>query len=75
MTRCNEFVYESPMMTLSRFKYGLYDDLRRELFTRGVCDLEYAYQIVWNLNASRRSYYQRSSYYKTHGARTNFGQT
>jgi len=31
LTRCSEFVDESPMMTLSRFRSGLCDDLRREL--------------------------------------------
>ena len=40
MTRCSEFVDESLMMTLSRFRSGLCDYLCREHFARGVCDLE-----------------------------------
>ena len=31
-TWCGEFVEEPPMMTLSSFRYGLRDDLCRELF-------------------------------------------
>ena len=37
LTRCSEFVDESPTVTLSRFRSGLRDDLRRELFARGIC--------------------------------------
>ena len=57
LTRCSEFVNESPMMTLSRFKSGLREDLCRELFARSVGDLEHAYHIVQDLDASRRFYY------------------
>jgi len=46
LTRCSEFVDESPMMILSRFRSVIHEDLRRELFARGVCNLEHAYQIV-----------------------------
>jgi len=46
--RCSEFVDESPIVTLSRFRSGLHDDLCRELFARGVCDLEHTYQIAWD---------------------------
>jgi len=52
MTQCGEFVKEPPMMTLSKIRSGLRDDLRRELFARGVCNLEHAYQIVRDLNVS-----------------------
>jgi len=45
MTWCGEFVEEPPMMTLSSFRYGLRDDLCRELFAWGVCNLKHAYQI------------------------------
>jgi len=45
MTRCGEFVEELPMITLSRFISGLRGDLRRELFARGVCDLEHSYPV------------------------------
>ena len=69
LTQFSEFVDESPMVTLSRFMSGLRDDLRRELFTRGVSDLEHAYQIVQDLDASRGSYYQRGSDYRSQGAR------
>ena len=43
LTRCSEFVDESPMVILSRFRFGLHDDLRREFFVRGVSNLEHAY--------------------------------
>ena len=36
LTRCSEFIDESLTTTVSRFKSGLRDDLRRELFARGV---------------------------------------
>jgi len=39
-------------MTVSRFRFDLCEDLRSELF-RGVCDLEYVYQIVRDLDFSR----------------------
>jgi len=55
LTRCGEFVDESPMVTLSRFRSGLRDDLRRELFVRCVSDLKHVYQIVRDLDASRGS--------------------
>jgi len=53
------------MMTLSKFRSGIRNDLRKELFVRGVDDLEHAYQIVRDLDASRGSYYQRGSEYKS----------
>ena len=43
LTRCNKFVDESPTVTLSRFRSGLCDDLRRELFARGISDLKNPY--------------------------------
>ena len=48
--QCNRFVNESPTVTLSRFRSGLREDLHRELFERGVCDLEHDYQIVQDLD-------------------------
>jgi len=30
-------------VTLSRFKFGLHEDLRRELFARDVFDIKHAY--------------------------------
>ena len=69
LTRCSEFVDESPIVTRSRFRFGLRDDLRKELFTRGISDLEHAYQIVRDLDASRGTYYQRCSDYKNQGAK------
>ena len=65
MTRCGEFVEEPSMMTLSRFRSDLRDDLCKEFFARGVCNLEDAYQIVRDLNVSLGSYHQRSSDYKS----------
>ena len=65
LTRCSEFVDESSTVTLFRFRSGLRDDLRRELFARGVSDLEHAYQIVRDLDASRGSYCQRGQIIRT----------
>jgi len=62
-------------MTLSRFRSGFRDDLRRELFARGICNLEHAYQIVRDLYIFRDSYHQRSSDYKTQNTRNNSGQS
>ena len=42
--RCG--VVESESMTLSRFRKGLNEDIRRELFLREVHDLEHAYQVA-----------------------------
>ena len=39
-------------MPLFRFKSGLHEDLYRELFAGGFCDLEHAYQIVRDLDVS-----------------------
>jgi len=69
LTRCSEFVDESPTVTLFRFRSDLRDYLCRELFIRGVSDLKHAYQIGRNLDASRGSYYQQGSDYKSQGAR------
>ena len=71
----SKFVEEFSMMTLSSFRSGLRDDLCRELFVRGVGDLEHAYQIVRDLDTSRGSSYQKSSDYKTQSARANSGQS
>ena len=46
LTRFSRLVDESPTVTLYRFRSGLHEDLRREFFARGVCDLEHAYQII-----------------------------
>ena len=51
LTWCSKFVDESPTVTLFRFRSGLRDDRRREIFTRGVSDLERAYQIARDLDA------------------------
>jgi len=75
LTRCSEFVDKNPIVTFSRFRYGLRDDLHRELYAIGVSDLEHAYQIVQDLDASRGSYYQRGSGYKSQGARTTSEQS
>ena len=66
LTRCSEFVDESPSVTLSRgFRFGLCENLRRELLAWGVCDLEHAYQIVWDLDVSRESYFQGNLDFKS----------
>jgi len=57
LTRYSGFVDESPTVTLSRFRFGLCENLFREFFARGVCDLEHAYQIVRDLYISRGSYF------------------
>ena len=51
ITRFDEFamrcsVSEPEMVTLSRFRAGLNDEIKRELFLKEVHDLEHAYQIA-----------------------------
>jgi len=75
LTHCGEFVDEYLTVILFRFRFGLRDDLHRELFARGVSDLKHAYQIVRDLDVSRGSYYQRGSDYKSQGARAISGQS
>ena len=62
-------------MTLSRFRSDLYEDLRREFFALGACDLEHIYQIVRELDVSRGSYFQKGSYYKNQSTRANPAQS
>jgi len=71
MIWCGEFVEKPPIITLSRFRSGLHDDLRRELFARGVCNHKHAYQIVQDLDAFQGFYHQRSSDYKIQSIRNN----
>ena len=54
LMRCD--VSEAHEVTLSRFRAGLREDIKRELFLREVTDLDQAYQIA--LNAER---FQRGS--------------
>ena len=42
--QCN--VVKSELVTLSRFRVGLREEIQRELFLREVHDLEQAYQIA-----------------------------
>jgi len=58
-------------MTLFRFRSGLHEDLHREFFARGVCDLEHAYQIVRDLDVSRGSYFQDTLDYKSQSTKSN----
>jgi len=75
LTRCSGFVDESPTVTLFRFRSGLRENLYRELFARGVCDLEHAYQIVRDLDVSRGSYFQDNLDYKSQSTKSNLEQS
>jgi len=71
LIRCSGFVDESPTVTLSRFKADLCENFHRELFARGVCDLEHAYQIVRDLDVSQGSYFQDNLDYKSQSTKSN----
>jgi len=75
LTRCSGFVDESPTVTLSRFRSGLCENLRRKLFARGVCDLEHAYQIVRDLDVSRGSYFQDNLDYNSQSTKSSLEQS
>jgi len=59
LNRCGAIELESPVQTLSRFRFDLRDDYRRELIARGITTLEQAYQLVTDLDESR-SYFNRT---------------
>jgi len=48
LNRCGE--NESNVVFLSRFRSGLREDFRQELFVRDISTLEQAYQSVWDLD-------------------------
>jgi hypothetical protein len=48
-------VREDEAMTLSRFRKGLNDDLRREIVLRGVSTLDEAYTLVQNYELVTKS--------------------
>ena len=49
---------------LSRFRAGLRDDLRIELLTKGVTELEAVYALVQNLDSARTNHPSKSHDYK-----------
>jgi len=51
LIRCGE--NESDTIVLSRFRSGLREDLRRELFVREISTLDQAYQLVQDLDHSQ----------------------
>ena len=55
--RCH--IVEDDAMTLSRFRQGLKDDLRRELVLRGVATLDHAYSLVRDYELVMRTPYGR----------------
>ncbi|XP_022856383.1 uncharacterized protein LOC111377500 [Olea europaea var. sylvestris] len=57
--RCQ--VVEDEIMTLSRFRQGLRDDLRRELVLRGVTTLDHAYSFVRDYELVTRTPYRSRS--------------
>jgi hypothetical protein len=52
-------VREDEVMTLSRFRKGLNDDLRREVVLRGVSTLDNAYTLVQNYDLVIKSQWTR----------------
>ncbi|XP_022841848.1 uncharacterized protein LOC111365525 [Olea europaea var. sylvestris] len=57
--RCQ--VVEDEVMTLSRFRQGLRDDLRRELVLKGVTTLDHTYSFVRNYELVTRTPYRGRS--------------
>ena len=49
MSRCD--VMEDEVLTLSRFKSGLREDLRRELILREIYTIQDAYKMVQNFDS------------------------
>ena len=67
-TKFDEFLVmfgenESDTVVLSRFRSGLKEDFRRELFVRGISTLEVAYQLVHNLDRSQSFPFTRRTNY------------
>lgn len=54
-------VVEDEVMTLSRFRQGLRDELRRELVLRGVTTLDHAYSFVRDYELVTRTPYRNRS--------------
>ena len=52
LMRCD--VSEAHEVTLSRFRAGLREDIKRELFLREITDLDQAYQIALNTERFQR---------------------
>jgi len=61
LVRCGE--NESDTVALSRFRSGLKEDLRCELFVRYIFTLEQAYQLVQDLNRSQGFSFTRPTNY------------
>ena len=64
MTQFDEYrircaVREDEVMTLSRFRKGLNDDLKREVVLRGVSTLDEAYTLVQNCDLVIKSQWTR----------------
>ena len=59
--RCG--INESESVILARFRSGLHDDVKRELYLREVRDLEQAYQVARDFEQFQRT--PRSQYPRT----------
>ena len=62
LNRCGAIEFEFPEQTLSRFRYGLRDDYRREVIAREIMNLEYAYQLATDLDESRGPFFHRTNF-------------
>ncbi|XP_072987259.1 uncharacterized protein [Typha latifolia] len=60
LVRCSVIESETPMQILSRFRAGLCEELRSELFARNVDTLERAYSLVQDLEESRPNHIPRN---------------
>ncbi|XP_072993886.1 LOW QUALITY PROTEIN: uncharacterized protein [Typha latifolia] len=60
IVRCSVIESETPMQILSRFRTGLREELRSELFARNVDTLEKAYSLVQDLEESRPNHIPRN---------------
>ena len=68
LIRCGE--NESDTVDFSRFRLGLREDLRRELFMRDISTLEQAYQLVLDLDHSQSFPFTRRTNYKDNTNKT-----
>ncbi|XP_073012262.1 uncharacterized protein [Typha latifolia] len=60
LVRCSVIESETPMKILSRFRAGLREELRSELFARNIDTLVKAYSLVQDLEESRPNHISRN---------------
>ena len=69
LIRCSAMNKKDEAQIISRFRYGLIEDLRTELFACGVTELEKAYVLVQDLDTVRSNHAFRSHDQRTYVSR------